>query len=245
MAVGATPERPPAGRGFDSAVGRLFGAFVSPAKTFAAIAARPTWLAPLILWTSLAFLVGEIVVTRSDWGIVIRAGAARRDQKLTDVQVEDAVERSRRFAWVFEVFAAAAPALIAAATAAALWLACQAVGWEVGFRQSFGITRHAFLPGVAASLVLLAMLWNRVSIDPQAVADLLPTHPGVPVDARRQAALHSLLSSLDVLAFWTLGLLVLGLSAAARAPRARVAALVLSLWGFYVLGKAGLAALFA
>ncbi len=223
----------------------MVGAFLSPTTTFAAIAARPTWLAPLILWTSLSFLVGEIVVTRTDWGSVIREGAIRRDQKLTDAQVEDAVERSRRFAWMFEAFAAAAPAIIATATAAALWLACQAFGWEVAFRQSLGITLHAFLPGVVASLVLLAMLWNRASIDPQSVADLLPTHPGVLVDARRQAALHSLLSSLDVLSFWTMGLLVLGLSAAARAPRARVAALVVTLWGLYALGKAGVAALFA
>ena len=46
------------------------------------------------------------------------------------------------------------------------------------------------------------------------------------------------------MSFWTMGLLVLGLSAATRAPRGRVAALVLTLWGLYVLGKAGVAAIF-
>jgi len=243
------PEEPPApvpaAEGPDSALGRLVGAFVSPSRTFAAIAARPTWLAPLLLWMSLSFLVGEIVVARTDWGSVIREGASRREQKLTDPQIDDAVARSTRFSWIFEIFAAAAPAIVAGATAAALWLSCQAFGWEIRFRQSFGVTLHAFLPSVVASVVLLGMLWNRATIDPQTVGDLLPTNPGVGVNARSQATLHALLSSLDVLSFWTMGLLVLGLSAATRAPRARVAMMVLVLWGLFVLGKAGVAAIFA
>ena len=56
--------------------------------------------------------------------------------------------------------------------------------------------------------------------------------------------LHSLLSSFDVMSFWTMGLLVLGLSAATGAPRGRMAVLVFSLWGVYVLGKTGIAAIF-
>ena len=51
---------------------------------------------------------------------------------------------------------------------------------------------------------------------------------------------HALLSSVDLLSFWAMALLVLGLSAAARAPRRRVAILVVALWALYVLGKAGL-----
>jgi hypothetical protein len=55
--------------------------------------------------------------------------------------------------------------------------------------------------------------------------------------------LHGLLSSLDLFSFWGMGLLVLGLSAAAKTSRARMGALVGSLWALFVLGKAGVAAM--
>jgi hypothetical protein len=41
-----------------------------------------------------------------------------------------------------------------------------------------------------------------------------------------------------------LALLVIGFSVAAKVPRKRAAAVILGLWGLYVLGKAGVAALF-
>jgi hypothetical protein len=42
-----------------------------------------------------------------------------------------------------------------------------------------------------------------------------------------------------------MALMVLGLAAAANASRRRVAILVVSLWALFVLGKAGVTALFA
>ncbi len=237
----AAPE--PEGPG--SALGRLFGVFVSPVRTFAGIARRPGWLLPLALWTALSFLLGELVLSRTDWRTVIREGASRREQKLTDRQLDALVERSRRLSWLFEVFAAVTPALLTLATAGALWVACQAFGWELEFRQSFGVTAHAFLPGIVASIALLALLWNRHTIDPGTVDALLPTNPGFLVDRRTDPTLHAMLSSLDLLSLWTIGLLVVGLSAATGTARGRVAALVASLWGLYVVGKAGITALFS
>ena len=230
--------------GPDSALGRLVGAFVSPVRTFGAIARRPSWLLPLLLWTSLSFLVGQLVVMRMDWRKTIRDSAERRGQTMTEAQIEQAVEQSQRVSWIFEAIPVVIPALLSVIVAGALWMACQAFGWELKFRQSYGVTIHAFLPGIVLSVVLLGMLWNRDTIDPQTVGDLLPTNPGVLVSAKTGKVLHSLLSSLDLMSFWTMGLLVLGLSSATTAPRGRMAGLVFSLWGLYVLGKAGVAAIF-
>jgi hypothetical protein len=55
--------------------------------------------------------------------------------------------------------------------------------------------------------------------------------------------LHGMLSSLDLFSLWAMGLLVLGLAAAAKTSRGRMAVLVGSLWALFVLGKAGVAAL--
>lgn len=244
MPEGAAP--PPAENpGPDSAFGRLVGVFVSPVKTFAAIARKPTWLLPFILWTSLSFLVGQLVTTRMDLRKTIRDSAEQRGQTMTDEQLDRAVEQSRRFSWLFETIPVLIPAVVSLIVAGALWMACQAFGWELKFPQAYGVTIHAYLPGILLSVVLIAMLWNRQTIDPQTVGDLLPTNPGMLVSARSQKTVHALLASFDLMSLWTMILLVLGLSSATRAARGRMAILVFSLWGLYVLGKAGVAAIFS
>ena len=243
---GETPsEAAPKPPGPDSAVGRLVGTFVSPVRTFAAIARRPTFLAPLVLWTAMSFLVSELVLSRTDWRAVVLENAARRDAKMTEAQIDRAVETSQRLKWLFELFATAAPAIIAGITAGALWIGCQAFGWELRFRQAFGVVAHAFLPGVAAAVVLFALLWGRSTIDPNSMDDVLRTSPAFLVDRKADKTLHSLLASFDVLSFWSMALMTLGLSSATGASRGRMAALVLSLWALYVLGKAGIGILFS
>ena len=64
MEAGAQADTKPPGS--DSAFGRFVGVFVSPVRTFTAIAKKPTWLVPLLLWTALSFLIGQLVMTRMD-----------------------------------------------------------------------------------------------------------------------------------------------------------------------------------
>ena len=240
----ATPSSPaPAPPGPDSALGRLVGVFVSPGKTFAAIARKPTWLLPLAIATGLALPVSELIVSRTDWRSVLSERMAKSSHPLTASQMDAAVEQTQRLSWIWDIIAVLAPTILTFALAAGLWAACQAFGWEVRFRQSLGVTAHALLPSTLGSVAILAVLWNRHTIDPRAVGDALHTNLGFLVNLRSEPVLHALLSSLDLFSFWTMGLLVLGLSAAARATRTRMAILVGSLWALYVLGKAGVAAL--
>jgi hypothetical protein len=106
------------------------------------------------------------------------------------------------------------------------------------------VTVHAFLPGSVLTVAVLALLWNRQTIDPEAVGEMLPTNPGVLISAKTAKVLHALLSTLDLTSFWTMALMVLGFSAATGAPRGRMAGLVIGLWGVWVLGKTGFAAIF-
>ncbi len=238
-AAAASPAGP------DSALGRMIGAFVSPVRTFAAIAARPTFLAPLVLWSALSFLVGQVILPRVDWRAVIAEATAHRDPPLTEAQLDQAAEMQKRISWFREGAFALVPAVFCVVTAGAMWIGCQAFGWELRFRQSFGVTAHAFLPSVLGSLVLFAVIWNQPTVDLMGLEDRLHTNPGFLVDRHVDKTLHSLLGSLDALSLWTMALLVLGLSSATGARRGRVAVLVVSLWGLYVLGKAGFGMLFS
>jgi hypothetical protein len=81
-------------------------------------------------------------------------------------------------------------------------------------------------------------------VNPAELGDLTRSNLGFLVDRSANPVLHSLASSLDIFTLWVLALLVIGFSIAANAPRKRAAAVIVGLWGLYVLGKAGVAALF-
>ena len=227
----------------DSAVGRLIGVFVSPTRTFASISARPTWILPVAIAAGLALPLSELVLSRMNWRAMLTQRMAGSGRTLNDAQMDAMLEKMRGLAWLWDAFAVMAPVVVTLAVALVLWAACQAFGWEVRFPQSLGITAHAFFPATLASVALLVVLWNRDTIDPETVGDVLHTNLGFLVDPKADRVLHGLAASLDLFALWGMGLLVVGLSAAAKASRARVAALVLSLWVLFVLGKAGVSAL--
>ncbi len=230
------------GDGSDSAFWRLIGVFVSPARTFASIAAKPTWLLPVAISAGLSLPVSELILSKTDWHAVVSAQIAKSGRTLSEAQIDQAVEQARRISWVWDIIAVGAPVILTLVIAAVFWGACQAFGWEVRFPQSLGVTAHAFLPGVLYSFGLTAAVWNRPTVDPQKIGDVLPSNLGYFVGGLDPVT-HGLLASIDFFSLWSMALLVLGLSAAAKASRGRMAALVLSLWALYVLGKAGVSAL--
>jgi hypothetical protein len=77
------------------------------------------------------------------------------------------------------------------------------------------------------------------------MSDLLRSNLGFLVERKAAPALHSLLGSLDLFAIWTMVLLTIGYAIAARISRKAAGAIVVALWAVYILGKAGLAALFS
>ena len=243
MTEASAPVPPPA-PAVESAFGRLVGVFFSPVRTFASIAAKPTWLLPVAISCGLSLPLMELINSKTDWSSVITARLAKSGRTLTEAQLEGAIEQTRRMAWVFDVIAVLIPIVVVMAVAAVFWGACQAFGWEVRFRQSLGVTSHAFFPGVLGVLGLAVALWSRTTVDPQKAWDAVPTNLGY-LAGGADAVTHGLLQSIDLFSFWTMALLVLGLSFAAKASRGRMAALVVSLWALYVLGKAGATALFS
>ncbi len=238
----AATAAPARGEGFGSGIGRLLGVFVSPVRTFASIAARPTWLLPVAVTAALSLPVSELILSKTDWSAVVGAQIARSGRRLPEAQIDQAVQRAQSLTWLWDVIAVAGPIVVLFIVGAVLWGACNAFAWEVKFRQSLGVVAHAFLPGVLTALGLMVALWNRPTVDPRKVGDVLPTNLGHFAPGADPVT-HGLLSSIDLFSFWSMALIVLGLSAAAKAPRGRVAVLVVGLWALYVLGKAGASAL--
>jgi hypothetical protein len=227
-----------------STLARIPGVFFSPTRTFEAIAVRPSWIAPVILWILCSVAVSAVLIPRMDFERMMRDGMERRGQKMSDEQLQSMVERQKKFAPVFGYAGAVlAPVVICLLVAVVLWGSFRAFGWDTSYPQALGATSHAFLPGVLGSLLLLPLVARRETVDPSSMGDLLRSNLGFLAgpDAK---ALHSLLGSLDLFSFWTIALLTIGLAAAARIRRGQAAGIVISLWAVYVLGKAGFAAIF-
>ncbi len=162
----------------ESALGRLVGVFLSPVRTFASIAARPTWILPVAIGAGLSLPLSELILSKTDWRATVTEQVAKGGRTLTEAQIDQAVEQARRLSWVWDILAVAAPVVVTFLLAAVFWAACHAFGWEVRFKQSLGVTAHAFLPGVLYSLGLAAVLWNRPTVNPQKISDLTPTNLG-------------------------------------------------------------------
>src|SRR5262245_37558701 len=128
----------------ESALGRLVGVFVSPVRTFASIAVRPTWLLPVAIFAGVSLPVSELILSKMNWRAAVAAGMAKRGGNFSEAQIDQAAEQMRRLAPLWDVFAVVFPFILVLVVAAVFWGACNAFGWEVRFKQSLGVTSHAF-----------------------------------------------------------------------------------------------------
>ena len=223
---------------------RIPGALFSPTRTFESLARRPTWLPPLLLWTALSLVVTFVLLPRVDYDRMIRASIEKRGQTLPEERIQSIVESQKKMAPIlYGAFGAVTPTIISLIVTLVFWGAFKAFGWDATFRQAFGATTHAFLPGVLGALVLLPVLASRESVDPRNLGDLLRSNLGFLV-APESKMLPSLAQSIDVFSLWSLVLFVIGYSAAAKISRKAAAGVVVTLWAIYVLAKSALAGVF-
>jgi hypothetical protein len=124
----------------------------------------------------------------------------------------------------------ASPAVIGLFVAVVLWGAFKAFGWDTRFSQAFGVTTHAFLPGVLKAAFLLFLITRQESVNPQALGDLLSSNLGFLVPRDSSKPLHTLLQSFDIFSLWSLCLFVVGFAAAARVKRGAAAGVIVTLW---------------
>jgi len=221
----------PAAEPAPSAVGRIVGALVSPGETFASIARRPTWLAPLLLWIAASLAVTYVLVPRMDWEKMTRERMERGGQTVSADQLQKAVEQGRKIGVPFTYgIAVVSPPVVALFTALVIWGSFKAFGWDSTFQQAFGATTHAYLPGIVKAPLVAFLITRQETVDPRGLGDLLRSNLGFLVARDSSKALHSILSSLDVFTLWCVFLFVVGFAAAAKIKRGSAAWVIVTLW---------------
>jgi hypothetical protein len=241
-----SPPPPAAARLGESSVGRVAGVLWRPRDTFAAIAVRPTWVAPLVIIVLASLVSTALWVPMVDVTEMIRDRITSSGQDVPAAQVDRAVDFMSRLKWVmFLGPVLVLQPLLIAGVAVFFYLVFRVLGSEQTFRQSFAVTAHAFLPLAVAALLAVPILLGRDSISTEELmgGGVLASNLGVLAPEDASAPVRTALQSLDFFALWTVILLIIGFRQATRVPNPSVVISVLCAWALSILVRMGFASL--
>jgi hypothetical protein len=198
---------------------RIFGVFYEPGKVFADVAERPRWLVPMIVSILLALSFSYAISSHIGWDQTIRQTFANnpRIAELPADQREQLVARSAKFAaivgWVGAVVFPPFFTLVIAGILTGIFNGL--LGTELKFMQMFAISAYAFLVRGLYSRLLILLLYLKPPEDFN--IQVSPFSPAAYMNrAENPKWLMSLAGSLDLFTLWTIVLLAIGFSVAAK-----------------------------
>lgn len=228
-----------------SEAARLSGVYFSPGKVFADIAARPRFWAPLIIMMLLALGYTYSIGQKIGWEHVVRQ-QAETNQRFLDTPAD---QRERGIAigtkiativgYISPVFVAVGLLVIAGVL---MFVFNSMFSAGLNFKQMFAIVTYAGLAGAVSTVLSIVMLFVK-NPDEFDVQHPLAFNLGAFLPEGSSKALLAFASSIDLFTLWTIALIAIGLSTAARKLTFRKAlAGVLIPWAVVVLIKVGWAA---
>jgi hypothetical protein len=226
----------------------LGGVYTSPGEAFRVLAARPQWVAPLLVLVVLHLAYSAVWTRKMDPHQFVR-------QQLEDSGMMDRIDAEKRaeiieqqakvtkvMAWLGGLIFMPLTCLILAAIF--LFVFRFVFAGDLTFGQAFAVVLWSFLAvGLVTMPLSLAIMglkgdWN---MDPRFVVQASPAALLERGDVAKP--LYTLASSLDLFSFWMVGLLSAGFAAAMKKPFSTGAWGVVGLWLVYVLGNVAISAI--
>lgn len=232
-----------------SEVRRLFALlFWEPGNAFADIVRKPRWWVPMILLMACAMAYMYLVSVQVGWEHVVRDSISRSSQvqNMPAADLERLVQQQTKITAVGAPLAAVlgTPVSILVYAAVILLFFSVFLGGNAKFKEIFAITTYAQLPGLFhAALGIIVMQFKAPEeFDIQNPVGL---NIGFYLPESMPKALISFAGSLDLITFWIMLLIVIGLRKIDRkASVGKAWAALLMPWLIYVLAKSALAAVF-
>lgn len=224
---------------------RPINVLVDPNNTFASIARRPTWVAPLVILMLLGILTSTLAFGKMDVAQAVREQFAARGQTANQEQIDQGVTFFDDLRGVAVLITLLGFPLIMMAVALVFWFAFQLAGQEMNYGTSLSVTLHGMMPMAVASLLTLPVILNRDSITQREMmsGNVLVSNLSFLASSDAAPAWVALLSSIDLFSLWTVILLVIGYRAAANTSTAKACAVVPLVWLGYISIKIGWQAL--
>ncbi len=234
-----------------SEVARITAVLTDPKRAFQDIATRPRWWVPLSLLVILALAFNISFSRRVGWDRFMNQtfDTNPRTQTMPAEQRARAIEQGTKIASVMGyVGAVVGLPLYAMLVAAALMLVFNvALSAQIRFRQAFGVTSYALLPGLISSPLAILVMFLK-SPDDFNLQNPLAFNIGAFLDPQTTPKwLLSLGTSLDLFTVWVVLLLAIGLAAAAarKLTFGKALAGVAVPWLVWILVKSAWAGMFA
>jgi hypothetical protein len=232
-----------------SAVGRLTNVFLDPKKAFADIAARPSWIVPVVLLivVGLAFIFA--FTSRVGWERYFHqiAETNSRMQQMDPQQRETAIQMQIKFGPIFGyVFGVVGPPLMALIVGGVVLLMCKLGGSALKFKQTLAIGAWAMLPRVLAGILAIIVMFIKNPEDFN-LQNPLAFNLGAFMEPPPNSGkfIYSLATSFDLFTIWAILLVAVGISVAARKmPFSKALILVLAPWIVWVLVSSAVAGIF-
>lgn len=228
---------------------RLQGIFLEPTRTFQFIRHEPNWVLPvaaaaLIALSGSLFIVNTIGLRNI---IEMQVTARSATQQMPPEQLDQIVDQALESP-IVPIMMYASPVLgvllVTLASAGIFLMILFLAGGESTFLRVFSVTGHTFFfyylvySGLSVVVILLTPDPTQTDLESPVRSNL-----GFLVSRRENPALYSAASSADLISFYHIYLLALGLSVVSQKTSFRtcLAAVVIP-WLLYVGGKAALAA---
>lgn len=243
------PEEEPQPKGLGEA-SRLVGVFFEPAKTFADVAERPAFWAPLILVIVVSVCTMVLFAQHVGWEHMIRhqLETNSRMAQLSAEQREAQIQMSLKFAPVgaYVGIILGTPLMWLAWAGILLGIVKGLMSVPVRFKQVFAVLCYSGLPGIVMALLMIAVMFMKPPEDFN-LQNPLVFNPGAFMDPTTTSKfLVSLGTSLDLFRLWTLVLAGIGLKAAGGKQLSMTGAMmaVFLPWAIWTLASASLAGIF-
>lgn len=224
--------------------GRIIGVLVNPGPTFESIAARPTWLVPLLVSSIIYIAVVGLFSYRVGWRAFMERQFANnpRIEQLDASQREAALDRAVKFAPIFAYLGGTIGTVLSAVIVAAILLAAfnLLASARIGFVTSLSIVTYGWMPLAVSGLLGIILLLIK---DPSTIEleHLVASNVGAFLSNDSPKWLEALTTSLDLFAFWSIALMSIGFSKASpkKVSLGKGFAIVIGMFVFYLLVKVG------
>jgi hypothetical protein len=228
----------------DSGFGRIASVLWAPGKTFASIAARPTWWQALLLLTVLGVVSVYVGFTKVDPSEITRQLEEQGRPMPPNMTEETLYEISK---WTAVVGAAVVAPVVYFGAAFLWWLGLRLLGSETDYRRSLSVAVHGFMPFALPALIGIVVALGRSSVSMEELqsGQLVASNLGVLASEETSKVALALLTSVDLFSIWCIALLTLGYQVVARVSRGTALGVVLTVWLLAVAIKVGFTAAFA
>jgi hypothetical protein len=230
-------------------VGRITGVLIDPKKAFAAIAAKPSWIVPVVLMIVMGLAFVYLFTSRIGWDRYFHqmAETNSRMQQMDAQARENAIGMQVKFGPIAGyVLGVIGPPLMALIVGEVTLLMCKLGGAALTFKQTFAMGAWASMPRVIAGILAIVVMFIKNPEDFN-LQNPLAFNLGAFMEPPPNSGkfIYSLATSIDLFAIWSILLLAVGISVAARKVSfSKAVILVATPWIIWILVASSFAGMF-